>query len=534
MIPVTVRLSNINVDKHITRRVEDLSFRSVVPGGFASASFGLQSLIDINDPLLAPFTRVYVYDRRTGQVVWEGRLEMPGKSAGDQGEVWALTAVGPSAHATNTTVPLIYVDTDLSNGWVRVDNVTPGADISVTEDPGNAGNTAQVFRFPNGQLLATNSRVAWQYRRIVEAGMKLARFRYDFDCGRTLASLGVQSVTRNGGTETPISTGWNVAGGSATAAVVTNFANGRNTVENRIIWTGGATTVGDDLTWASFRNWIVEALRLTKAGVEITTGYTGAVLAHWVVEDLLGRLLTEYDGANAALTAATHVIDQLAYPDGVTPAQVLDDLIALEPTFFWAAWESNTAGKNRFEWKTWPTDVRYEASVVDGFDSPAPSFEQFDKVRVRWKDTAGMIRVTTRTQTVQDLLDAGVSHSGFIDLGDEVGTLANAQKAGDSFLAEHRYPPSRGTLTVARPVLDLVDSRRVDPWQLRPGELVRVRGIEGSINSLNASDRDGQTVFKIVSVTVGSDGGATLELDSFAPTEERILADLATARPRRR
>ena len=105
MIPVAVRLSNDNVDRHITNRLSGLSWRSVAPGGFASASFSLQQPIDVSDQMLAPYTRVYIYDGRDGSTLWEGRLQQPGRSAGDNGQVWEITAVGGSAHASTTSDP---------------------------------------------------------------------------------------------------------------------------------------------------------------------------------------------------------------------------------------------------------------------------------------------------------------------------------------------------------------------------------------------------------------------------------------------
>jgi hypothetical protein len=66
----------------------------------------------------------------------------------------------------------------------------------------------------------------------------------------------------------------------------------------------------------------------------------------------------------------------------------------------------------------------------------------------------------------------------------------------------------------------------VMPWEIRPG-LIRVRGILPRIDALNASDRDGVTVFRIVSAEYrASDAAATLELDSYARTVPRMVADL--------
>jgi hypothetical protein len=243
------------------------------------------------------------------------------------------------------------------------------------------------------------------------------------------------------------------------------------------------------------------------------------------VEDLLGRLLTEFDGANATVATNTYAIDHLAYPDGVTPAKVLDDLMMYEPAYFWQATDRNSAGKYKFEWKAWPSTVRYEADAVDGYRSTGSADGLYNAVTVRWRDSRGWIQTTRRTSTVAQL---AFTRDAFLDLGDEVASPTNADQAGDQFLAEHATPPNAGTLTVARPIYDHDRGTRVMPWEIRPGNLIRVRGIAPNPNSLNATRGDGVTVFSIVGVDYNtSSASATLELDSYSPSIARALAAMS-------
>ena len=53
------------------------------------------------------------------------------------------------------------------------------------------------------------------------------------------------------------------------------------------------------------------------------------------------------------------------------------------------------------------------------------------------------VDLTERSQTLGTLTDAGFNRTAFLDLGDEATGLANAQRAGDQFLEEHRYPVKR-------------------------------------------------------------------------------------------
>jgi hypothetical protein len=83
--------------------------------------------------------------------------------------------------------------------------------------------------------------------------------------------------------------------------------------------------------------------------------------------------------------------------------------------------------------------------------------------------------------------------------------------------------------------MDYTLSRIVQPWEIRPGNLIRVRGVRPYVDSLNATDRDGVTVFRIVSTSYSdSQGAAVLELDAYTPDEARQIARLTNTRRRRR
>ena len=53
-------------------------------------------------------------------------------------------------------------------------------------------------------------------------------------------------------------------------------------------------------------------------------------------------------------------------------------------------------------------------------------------------------------------------------------------------LADHKVPPSGGRLTVARRIWDRIDGRFVMPWEIKPGELVRIVGVHSRPDALNA------------------------------------------------
>ncbi|MET7395628.1 hypothetical protein ABZS66_19270 [Dactylosporangium sp. NPDC005572] len=544
-IPLTVRLVTSRADRHVTSEVRDLTIRSVVPGGFASIQISLARPLILQPDEIAYYGRCIVYDARNRSVVCEGRLEDPGRGAGDDGQIWRLVALGPSAHASDRTVPLILVDDDMSR-WTAVEVAAcPDGQARVGDDmtifPGEPSMTLQM---PNGTPVTNVSYIGRAYLPIARAGQRVARFDWKWDAGRTTSDLRLRAFARD--TPTWASTfamirneAGNTAGGGLSPRVIgTDWTAGKDAVDVRLAWTGATTSVGDDVTWGAWAGMVVQATRYNKSGVELLTGASypnNTILASDAVEDALGRLLPGYDGPNARIDATTYPIQRLAYPDGISAAEMFADLMQLEQDFYWAAWEANAAGKHRFEWRQWPTVVRYEADVVDGFDSPGSADGLYNGVMVRYRDAAGEIRSVRRTQTVPELDAAGIVRDGPVDLGDDLGSAADATQVGDQWLAQHRQPPNAGTLTVARRVLDMVSGRMVEPWEIRPGELIRVRGVLPRVDALNATARDGVTVFRIVETTYqASTAAATLSLDSYPVTVPRQIAQLQGRRITRR
>lgn len=543
-IPLTVRLSTIRGSKSVSRELRDLTFRSVAPGGFASAAISLDRPLTLQPNEIGYYGKLYIYDARNGRTVWEGRVEDPGRGVDDSGQVWQVAAIGPSGHVHDRTVPLVYIDTSLTS-CKRVENTKPGFVTEAGTVPFNDPLQGLVSRLPQGLTVTLGDLAAQRYGVLSDAltGQKLAHIKYDAYSGGPNTDWVLEGVCRTDGSlasgdiADSLTMTAAIGGVARTCTVVSDFTNGRNTIDFRFRQTsGGTVTALNDLHWVAFANLVIRTMLKDSSGTDITTGYTNNyVLAHEVVRDLLGRLLTSFDGANAAIATNTFHIEVLAYPNAVDAGKVLDDLMTLEPSCYWAAWESNTAGKHRFEWITWPTTVRYEASTRDGYSSQGSADGLFNAVRVRYLDESGRTRTVQRTRTVAELTAAGLTREWFIDLGTETGTSANANQIGDEFLADHSTAPNAGTLKVSRPVLDRALGRMVQPWEIRPGTLIRVRGIQPRVDSLNATTRDGTSVFRIVGVTYhAASAAAELELDSYPPTVARALANIQRANTARR
>ncbi len=534
-VGLSVAVQNKYGFHHIGSELDDLQFGTTSPGGYGDASFTLRRPLNITPEIVVPFSKVFIYDTRSATTVYAGRLQDPGRTADANGESYQLQAVGGQAHMHDDTRQLFYVDTELTR-WEQVDKVTPGSVLEQISDLNDTGVPVFLLRIPMGTAVNPTdpSRAVAAHRGIAAAGQKIARISYNYDCGLTTANIthSMYGATEGvGAADIAFSTTFNTVSGATSRVIGTDWTAGRNRPIIRFHYTAAAANVSADTWWLQISGISLCTTRYTKAGVEQLTAASylqDNVKASQVVEDLLGRVLTQtIDGANAAVSITSYDIEQLAYPDGTTPGKVLDDLCAIEQAYTWHVWEVNPDnGKFVFEWLPWPTTARYEADILEGFSSPASANTIYNQAAIRWHNR-GTIRVSRYTSSVDALTDAGFDRTWFQDLGDEASTSANANRVGNQFLQEHRYPTNAGQLTISRPSIDHTFGREVQPYELRAGNVIRVQGPESYPGALNADGRDGLTLFRIAATRYDSQtNSATLDLDTYSLSVSRSLAAL--------
>jgi hypothetical protein len=545
-VPLTVRIGT----KHITREVSDISFKENAIGGIESLSLSLKRPLDRFDPDLAALSKVYFYDARSAECVAEGRLTDTGRSAAaGSGQTWEITAFGPVQSMRDETFPYILIDGSLDR-WIRSGYSTRGADT--TRDERDEDTPNLIVQAPEGKTAVSSGGISgialsgpWMgdfiYRAIQQCGQKLALVKTSIQSGVTSVNYIQAIYTRTG---TGAGHQADNASSSTTAATLTGtigtgtFANGDNVASLRA-YRQTSNIGGAESHYFEFWNVIARSTVYTKDGAEVVTGYVNDyVVTATIVADLVGRKLQgSFDGANATIDAtSTLQVKQFAYPDGVTVEQALDDVMLLTPGYRYTTAPSTAQdARYRFSWEAWPTTVRYEVNLNDGGSFPTSYQDVWNAVNVRWVKANGLVMTTTRTLANAALTAAGITRTAWLNLGDEAGTLAQAQAAGDNFLAEHQYPSNSGTLNVSRQIRDLETGAMVWPFEIRAGELIRVRGIESYPDALNASDNDGQTVFRIWSKDYSSaTNTAALELDSYSRTVANAVGLLIKKRTRRR
>ena len=541
-------------DRIITRLAEDLSFSRGLHGD-AACSFRYRA--PIGRGLFDPYANVYLYDF-TGETQYEGRMEDPGRSVDGDGQLWAATAVGEQARASDQTAPLIYIDTDLSR-WLREQaGRAPSAGASAGELPSAEGTDALVMQFNPGQPIDGDSLIAMSYRAIQEADMEIGGIEYEVVDGIVSVNYEnlMSAVNESGSINTTVrrdTYSMTPVARSATLTDATPLPSGTTSIRlSGARTSGGATTVGSAANWAGFYNMVIKAVRYNLDGTLDTVSGNYAqgrgVFAHEAVTDVLARYLSDaYDVPNADIdTTSTFEIDQLAYPDGITAAKLFEDLMALDPAYYWQVGPSNASGKPTFTWRKWPEHVRYEASMRDGLDLPGNDAERFNRVTVRWKDRRGRIKTQTYdagttisgtvVPTVPELDAAGLVRSPEIqDLADEIGSQADADKFAAEYLLDHGTPPAAGTLTVARKIWDNDKGRLIEPYEIMPGHLLRVRELATEAGDLSTTSRDGRCVFRVTGMEYRQESrAATVELDAPPKSDEVTLAVEVSKRSRKR
>src|SRR5690606_27913958 len=179
--PLSVRIQAGSGDRHGTDEVlSGRRLRSVVPGGRASCECSISRPVGMTPQDIRHFAQVWVYSSQG--VVWEGWIEDTGRSVQDDGEVWQIACVGPSAHLSDDVRPLIYSDSELtSERWQKGTSFsTRSAQVSLGDD--NTKGPLIKIQAGEGEAIYGGGTVYgdMMYRAIYDAGLKLARVRATF------------------------------------------------------------------------------------------------------------------------------------------------------------------------------------------------------------------------------------------------------------------------------------------------------------------------------------------------------------------
>ena len=533
-VPLAVRVKNTRVDQMLTGYLHGgVKFQKSDPGGFKSGSFVVSKRLGYRTDIIQPYSRIYIYNQLTGDTVFEGDVSHPGRSVSDDGELLEVTVEGGVERLRDWSGQRIFIDRDMQ-AWELTSTAARGSQANVGDDLGGSGDDALTLAFPNSFHVELNYRAEIGYFRVREAGQLMGYLNYAWDGGHTSGSPGwlVRSIVSPPSTLVR-SQVLNISGSGGSLAIVQNYAAGANVAYLQLIWTSGASssTAATDITWASMLRIIVQCQYKLKDGVTFLpdASYDDYTTAPKVVNDLLGTVLFDtFDGPNAQVdTGAGYSIRQLAYPDGVNPLQVLDDLMEFEPGCTYIVGPSTpTDDKYSFKWMARNDVVRYEFSTwADDYSAGAQPVDQYNEAVTRWKSPTGLAKSTVTTQSIPEMDAMGRTRRFFQNLGDSTSDLDNATQANAAVLADHRYPKNGGQVTVSRQVVDLFTGRWIQPFEIEPSYLCRIVGVSPSADALNSSTRNGSTLCRIVTTDYDADShSASIALDSEPWSMYRAIA----------
>jgi carbohydrate binding protein with CBM4/9 domain len=254
-------------------------------------------------------------------------------------------------------------------------------------------------------------------------------------------------------------------------------------------------------------------------------------------------------GDNAFIdTTDTNRITNLWWTDPVDAKTILETMMLVQRNAYWAIWESGHRTfitsdyksfpdvkeyQFRFEWARWPTSWNYLVSSADGMAQQTDGEQLYNSGAVIWEDpvwhsmtttnvedantgTATQVGPTrwqtyeletrfTRFQTVvvPDAVEPGSWLSG------EDGEYLRAT------LGATTDPLNSGTITIRRPIqfVDSGDSDgggfagMIDPWEIRPGRLLKIRDIHPLYNAGDFTFDMGR--YRIMNTNTGFESGTS-------------------------
>src|SRR4029079_1907360 len=294
-VPFSVRLKTDNADVLLVDEIKDVRFRTVCPGGFASATVTFDRHVADAVPEVGLYGRMYIYDCRDGQTLWEGRVEDPGKGSQSDGETWTVTAGGPSAHARDEAFAAIYVDRTVDHfekfgGSMKSGNVSSEADSN--DLPGVK------VQFGGGITVLNGNYVSARSRRVYLAGLELGSVRSEATGGGTgtwtmdmyvYGPSGAELIDSNALTTSTI-------GYYGEAGV--DFTDGQTTLHLRMSRNTSSTTP-DDNAYTFWTETCVRTKLVNEEGFPAGDSPSDFVYSHEVVQDMLARPLPLYDPLDA-------------------------------------------------------------------------------------------------------------------------------------------------------------------------------------------------------------------------------------------
>jgi hypothetical protein len=513
-----------------------------------------------------------VEDRRTGEIIWQGRIADPGFSGDRAQQEFRINAVGSGRDLDMISVTKLYIDRDPSH-WVDTHKF-PASGISTGDGAGFISSIydalqipaeyylempwPQGITMPSGgfqqvsyltgyysaidMLTDDSSSASWGAAYTVP---EVHGLRFSWISNLALAN---NVMARAGGAD--------VGSGSGDLYTAAWTAGGQHDVDLRAstvgaAWaradytyfnlfqqrTGATATAGVDQQ-VRFANIQVIGKRYNRYGVDITEGRNEYLSPYEVFEDMLGTVLDGRFDPGSIYGDTGVLIDQFAYLAPSSVADILDAADEWNPDTWWGVSSPlNPDSLPRLDYRSWNTTPRYTLDDTARVDLAGGGESWANSALITYLRGNGTPTITRASISVPLLTrifgttgadtTARNTRDISVDITDrgpmvrqKAVEIVTAQLAG---VATERVS---GSATVAGPLLDDASGRLVQPWEIRPGWPILVGSTPNQFNSgATGPVFDGESTFRLSKVTYSAkDGTSALEFDGGTRRLSRVGA----------
>ena len=509
-------------------RVADVRFSWQAPGGCWDAEF------TINSSHLVPGIKqgclVRISDTRTSALLWSGEISSPVRSrigASENVTISCIGTVGELAKKRLRYAPLV----------TRLDAWELDAQPGVPYRAGSAEAVgvipwdktgkwnAAILTLPSGWL-HPNDLVTMRFNGFDDTDMQPAGCVVRHVDGPAAAQQSKFLVYLWNGQTIPYvswSQGATFSGANNLARLTLNpnadIIIGYQYTGPKVDTNADGAAIITDYLWSGWYTLKIYAQLYTQTGAVQPVDTTQDLLAHQIVQDLVGRgaggAIATSTGSTVIDTRSTSYIQSLDYDDLVTMADVLSDLLVIEPTFTWMVGPADAVtGRCPLTWAPWPTTETYllpPGAVI--YDEGSSDSGVFNAVRWSWMDEGNNRHTELLTLDPNYYPDItglnGQCEAEPIDLTN-LSSRTIALSVATTYLKMMATNPKSATATLTAPVAT-VDGVSLQPWELRAGVCAKVP--------------ETGDVLPVTAVEVSGDGSAKLTLG----WPRKSVADLVTA-----
>lgn len=496
---------------------------------------------------------VRVEDRRTGEILWQGRIADSGFTGDRSGQEFHLAAVGSGRDLDHIGTIKNYMDRDLSR--LTDLHTYKNADISSGDGTGFVASAFDALGIapdayielpiPEGATLHQNIDMRASY----VIGLYTAHDMGAEDTGFTSTGIGAVVPEVHGirfsymlahtsiGNTVELLAGSAVSGSTITIYTSTWDVTTQVDVSGRqgssaswtrtdikygtIRWqrTGASTTETGQDGWLRVANLQVVGKRYDRYGNDWTASNgVEALHPYAIFEDILGTVLAARVDPGV-ITTDTVLIDQASWWKATPVTEILNAAAEWNSSAWWGVWApANPDSLPRLDYRSWGTVPRY---VLDDYAEV-----QLGGGGETWANSAlvtylrgNSVPSTLRTSISVPVLTrvfGTTTRDAEIDLTDR-GPLskASAITLAQAALADLTLDKVSGSAKVSGPLLDDLTGKIAQPWELRPGWPVLVGQLpEQYAATGTAPVYDDEASFRLTKVTYSAgDNSANLELD---------------------